>query len=76
MIEVIKKAEDSDDLIVRVYEYHNKRTNATLSFFKEIEKAYECNLMEENIEEVKANGKEISFEIKPYEIKTFKVKLK
>ena len=76
MIEVIKKAEDSQDLIVRLYEYHNKRTNATLSFFKEIEKAYECDLMENNIEEINVSSKEFSFEIKPYEIKTFKIKLK
>ena len=76
MIEVIKKAEDSNDLIVRVYEYHNKRTNATLTFFKEIETAFECDLMENNIEEVNTNNKEFTFEIKPYEIKTFKIKLK
>ena len=76
MIEVIKKAEDTQDLIIRVYEYHNKRTVAKLSLFKTIEKVFNCDLMENNIEEIKANDKEFAFEIKPYEIKTFKIKLK
>ena len=76
MIEVIKKAEDSEDLIVRVYEYHNKRTMATLSLFKDIEEIFEADLMENNIEQLKNEGKDVTFEIKPYEIKTFKIKLK
>ena len=62
--------------ISKVYEYHNKRTVAKLSLFKTIEKVFECDLMENNIEEIKATDKEFAFEIKPYEIKTFKIKLK
>ncbi|MDE6182497.1 MAG: alpha-mannosidase, partial [Eubacteriales bacterium] len=50
MIEVIKKAEDSDELIVRLYEYYNKRTTAKLTFFKELQSAIECNLMEKDLE--------------------------
>lgn len=76
MIEVIKKAEDSEDLIVRVYEYHNKRTNAKLTFFNELLDAKECNLMEKDLDKANFNNNEISFEIKPYEIKTFKVRVK
>ena len=76
MIEVIKKAEDSEHLIIRLYEYHNKRTNATLTLFNEIENAIECNLMERDLSEADFNKNKIDFEIKPYEIKTFKIKLK
>ncbi len=76
MIEVIKKAEDSDDLIIRLYEYHNRRTTAKLTFFKELQSAIECNLMERNLEKIDFKGNEFEFEIKPYEIKTFKIKLK
>ncbi|GAB6168305.1 alpha-mannosidase [Clostridium carnis] len=76
IIEVIKKAEDTDHLIVRMYEFHNKRAKATLEFFKEIEEICECNLMERDLEVIKANGNKIDFTIKPYEIKTFKFKLK
>ena len=76
MIEVIKKAEDTDHLIVRMYEFHNKRTNATLEFFKDIEEIFECNLMERDLEKINPNGNSIDFTIKPFEIKTFKFKLK
>ena len=76
MIEVIKKAEDSDDLIIRLYEFHNKRSNVDLTFFKNIEKAVECNLLEKDIEDINISGNNINFTIKPFEIKTFKVKLK
>ena len=76
IIEVIKKAEDSDHLVVRMYEFHNKRTKATLEFFKDIEEIRECNLIERDLEELKAQGNKVDFEIKPFEIKTFKFKLK
>lgn len=76
IIEVVKKAEDTEHLIVRMYEFHNKRTNATLEFFKDIEEICECNLMERDLETINATGNKIDFTIKPYEILTFKVKLK
>ncbi|MGL4849949.1 MAG: alpha-mannosidase, partial [Clostridium sp.] len=76
MIEVIKKAEDSDPLIVRMYEFHNARTNVNMEFFKEIEEICECNLMERDLEKLNPEGNKVSFTIKPFEIKTFKVKLK
>lgn len=76
MIEVIKKAEDSDDLIVRMYEFHNKRSNVTLEFFKDIKEIKECNLLEKDLEELSPIGNKVNFIIKPYEIKTFKFKLR
>lgn len=76
MIEVIKKAEDTEHLVLRMYEFHNKRTKATLEFLKDIEEICECNLMERDLEAIKANGNKVEFTIKPYEIKTFKFKLK
>lgn len=76
MIEVVKKAEDSDETIVRVYEFHNGRTQATLHFNQAIESVKECNLLERDLEDLSANGAAVSFEIKPYEIKTFKIKFK
>ena len=76
MIEVIKKSEDSDDLIIRMYEFHNKRSNVTLEFFKDIKEIKECNLLERDLEELSPVGNKVSFIIKPYEIKTFKFKLR
>ncbi|MGL5822075.1 MAG: alpha-mannosidase [Sarcina sp.] len=76
MIEVIKKAEDTDHLVVRMYEFHNKRTNVSMEFYKEIAEICECNLMERDLETLEADSNKVSFTIKPYEIKTFKFKLK
>ena len=75
MIEVIKKAEDSDYLIVRLYEFHNKRTSVSIEFIKNIQLAYECDLLENNLEIITPNANKFDFEIKPFEIKTFKIKL-
>ena len=76
IIEVVKKAEDSDDLIVRMYEYHNNRTTVTLEMFKEIESIKECNLMESDIRTISSTENKATFEIKPFEIVSFKIKLK
>ncbi|MPQ43799.1 alpha-mannosidase [Clostridium tarantellae] len=75
LIEVVKKAEDTDHLIVRMYEFHNKRTNAKLKFSNNILEALECNLMERDLERCTFEKNILDFEIKPFEIKTFKVKL-
>jgi len=76
LVEAVKKAEDSDALIVRVYEWSNRRGEVTLSFGSDVASVRETNLMEEPEEsDVVANGPDISFTIKPYEIRTFAVNL-
>ncbi|WP_202707976.1 alpha-mannosidase [Sporosalibacterium faouarense] len=76
IIETVKKAEDSDEIIIRMYEFCNRRTNVSIDFYKELEEVYECNLMEKEIDEIKVNNGTFIFDIKPYEIKTFKLKVK
>lgn len=75
ILEVIKKAEDSDDIIIRLYECYNRRTKATLEFFREFSEVHECDLLENEIKTVPVSGKTFEFEIMPYEIKTFKLKI-
>lgn len=74
--EVVKKAEDSDDWIVRLYECYNRRSNVRVKLVKELAKVAECDLMENEITEIKHDNDHFDFEIKPYEIKTFKFRLK
>ncbi len=74
VIEAVKKAEDGGELIVRLYEAHNARTKATLRLPRPAEKVWECNLLEDNESEAPFDGRLVSFEIKPFEIKTFKVR--
>lgn len=76
IVEVVKKAEDSDNIIIRLYECHNRRTKATLGFSLQVVKAWECNLMEINQEQVTVSENSFEFDIKPFEIKTFKLQIK
>lgn len=76
IVDTIKKAEDSDDIIVRVFECYNRRTKVRASMHKEIERLAECDLMENETEVLSAHGNTFEFEIKPYEIKTFKLRFK
>ena len=73
VIEVVKKAEDSDAVIVRLYECYNRRTPVTLIFGKELTSVVECNMMEEGADPVEFTGNQATFEMKPYEIKTLEV---
>lgn len=77
MVEVIKEAEDGNGVIVRLYEYKNTRENVEISFGMEIYDVHECDLMENIIKHIQQfNRNNISFEICPYEIKTFLIYFK
>lgn len=75
VIEAVKKAEDSDAVIIRLYECFNRRSSVTLKLAGKIASASQCNLLEEEDVPAAFSGDEIRFEIRPYEILTFKVKL-
>lgn len=74
-VEVVKKAEESEHIIVRLYECYNRRTNVNCMFNKKIKSVYECNLLERNTEQLTSDDNAFSFEINPFEIKTFKIEL-
>jgi alpha-mannosidase len=74
VIDTVKKAEDSDDIIIRLYEAYGQRGKVKLTFGPKPEKISECNLMEEDDVSVDIEDNSLSFYIKPYEIRTFKVR--
>jgi alpha-mannosidase len=73
VIDCVKKAEDSDALIVRLYEAHGTRGPVTLAFANAPASITECDLMEENDVNCTVSSGAVSFEIKPWEIRSFKV---
>ncbi|WP_199563480.1 MULTISPECIES: glycoside hydrolase family 38 C-terminal domain-containing protein [unclassified Oceanispirochaeta] len=75
LIEVIKKAEDRDEIIIRLYECYNRRTNTDITFAQSIESLCECDLHENKGEELWFDGKIARLSFKPYEIKTLNLKL-
>ena len=76
MLDAFKKALDSDGYIVRVFEAHTSRGSCTLNFEKEIARVRECNMMEVNEKEIEHNEKSVTFDIKPNEVKTFRINFK
>lgn len=72
VIETVKKAESDDGMIIRMYDAFNQRTTARISVAGGFEKAYLCDLMENVIEELKFDGKNVAVPIKNFEIVTLK----
>lgn len=74
VLESIKQAEDGDGVIVRLYECDNALTPATLHWGRPFAAAEECNCLEEPLGTAVCDGQNIQFTIKPYEIKTFRIR--
>ena len=75
MVETVKQAEAGEGLVVRVYEFGNRRGPASLVFGRPIVAAAEVNLVEEAPHPVAATANQLDFTILPYEIKTFRIRL-
>lgn len=70
IVEVVKKAENGSGLILRLYEFHNKREKIELELFRNVKEAWECDLMENKLDKIQSCSNKLKFEIKPFEIKT------
>ena len=76
-VKALKKAEDSDEMIVRVYELTgDAQQDVTLTFPSDIVEACEANAMEEKIGDVVFAGNTLTFSIGRYQPKTFALRLK
>lgn len=76
VVEVVKAAEDAPDtLVVRVFDAFGQSARVQLRFPLSIAAASECDLLERDIACVSYEGETLSFDIRPYEIRTFKVRL-
>lgn len=75
VVEVVKKAEDGDGIIVRLYECFNRRSQVQLSFGENIKEAWECDMLENAETALAAEDRSVSLSVKPYEIKTLKIRM-
>jgi alpha-mannosidase len=75
VVETVKVADDGDGLIVRLYEAHNQRGQASVRFGRPVASAVETDLLEREIGAAKVDGDEVHFEVRPFEIKTLRVRL-
>ena len=73
VIEVVKQSRKGNEMIIRFYETDNRRTRGHMTFGMDIRKIMECTMLEEDEAQVDFRDERASFEINPYEIKTWKV---
>lgn len=76
-IKALKKAEVSDEYVVRVYETEGKTPQqAEITFAGEIESAVIADGTEKTIGQAEFNKNQLKVSVAPYSIQTYKVKLK
>ncbi len=73
VIESVKKAEDSNDIIVRLYECHNARGRTELTCARALRGAVLCDLDENSIGELEVVDGRVTVDYKPFEIITIKL---
>lgn len=76
VLRALKRAEKSEDYIVRFYETSGQAPQeAVVTFAGNIVSARELNGVEDEIGDASFSGNRLTFTIKPFSIKTFKVRL-
>jgi len=73
ILSAMKKAEDRDSLILRVYNPSFSAKPVTIEYFKLIQQAWQTNLNEERQAQIKPNGRQIAFELAPKKIATIEI---
>jgi alpha-mannosidase len=75
VLDTVKKAEDSDDLILRFYESHGAHQETTLTVDGTIAKATRVNLLEEGDTPIRASAHQVKLKLKPFEIVSLKLRV-
>ena len=74
IMETVKMAEYSDEVVVRLYDCKNIRTKTNITFGFDITEAYLSNLSERKLKKLNIKDNSVSIEVKPFEIVTLIVK--
>jgi len=75
ILTAFKKAEDSDDIIIRFYESEGRETSAEIKFGFQVKEAGETDLMEKEIRGIPLQDGKITLKTGKYEIKTLRLKM-
>lgn len=76
VIETVKKAEDNNGIILRIYDAENKRGRVVLNFGLPLSKVYICDMLENTEEEVAVENNSVALDFSNFEIKTLRVLFK
>ena len=71
-VSAVKKAEDGDALIIRLYEYDNARGCASVRFGLPLQSCAMCSLMEEEESFLAVEDHEAAVPYRPFEVITLK----
>jgi len=74
MIEAVKKSEKDDGMIVRLYDAFDSRCNAKITVADGFKEAYMCDMMENELEKLSFNGRNVTVPVRNFEIITLKFK--
>ncbi len=73
MLSSFKKAENSEDVVLRVFEAEGENKTLDVSFSWDIQKIHHTNLIEEEARPIPSNGPSLKTEIGKYAIETFRL---
>jgi len=73
LLSALKKAEDTDEVVLRFYETKGETTEAQVEFFKEIKRLTLIDLLEREEKELPFSGNSFSLSVKPFEIISVKL---
>jgi alpha-mannosidase len=73
IVEVVKKAEDSNDLILRLYETEGRKCTAKVTFEQPLDAVHRTDLLENSLSEVTMEGKSFQVPVGAYAIESFKL---
>ncbi|HUT52187.1 MAG TPA: glycoside hydrolase family 38 C-terminal domain-containing protein [bacterium] len=73
----LKRAEDDNDLVLRLVEAAGKNDTAVIKFGlgMQVRSGAETDLLELNPQPIPASGREVKFELGPYQVRTLKLKV-
>jgi len=74
LLAAAKPCEDSDDLLLRIWEAHGQTVRAEVKLPKAPRAVAEVNLLEDKLGPVRASGDRLVVPLRPYQIRSFKIR--
>lgn len=74
ILDTVKKAEEDNAVVLRLYEAGKTRGQATLEFERPLAEVNECNMLEKHERSVRFKEKTVTVAFRPFEVKTLKVR--
>ncbi|MFC2000986.1 alpha-mannosidase [Chloroflexota bacterium] len=74
ILSALKKAEDTDEVILRFFETKGEATEAEVELFREIKRLAQVDLLEREEKELPFTGNRFKLEVRPFEIVSLKLK--